>query len=79
MLVAARAESLVARAGQHHYAHFGSIAAIIKSIENLLVCERTESIVHLRAVDCDFSYSLIEIEKYVGIVFDFSPDAFHIS
>ena len=71
MLVASGAERLVAGTGEHNHSYLGGIAAIIEGIEYFFVCERTESVVYFRPVDCDFGYSFIELEENVAIVFDF--------
>ena len=73
VLVASRAECLVACSGKHYHSYVAAFAADVEGIEHLGVGERTEGIIHFRAVDCNLGYAFILLKQYVAIALYGSP------
>ena len=73
VLVAAAAESLVARAGQHHHAYLRAFATVAEGVEHLHIGFGAEGVVYLRTVDCYLGDSLELLEEDVVIFLDCFP------
>lgn len=78
--IASAAEGFIACSGQNHYVDIPALTAVIQGITDFGGCSRGECVAVTRTVDGDFCYSVIEIEKYVLILFDGFPfSCFHYS
>ncbi len=72
-LVAARAEGLVACAGEDDDPYVGSFAAMGHGVEHLKVGLGTEGVVDLRAIDSNLGYFSMLLEQNIFIFFDSFP------
>ena len=75
-LVASRAEGFVARSRENHHADVIAFAADIHGIQHLEIRLRSESVIHLLAVDRDLGNSLEEIEFDIFVLLDCCPVSF---
>ena len=75
ILIAPRAERLVARSGQHDHAHLLHLPAEAKGVAHLARGGRSESIAITGTVNGDARDSLIEIEQDIFVFLNGSPSS----